>query len=72
MSMPSAATFFSYTGASPSLRRWGRTPPKIPKCSRTRLACSFGGRSLVLSQSWLNRSASCLRVLFTVASLLLP
>ena len=40
-------------------REPGRTPPKIPKCSRARLACSFGGR-LVLSQSRLNCSASCL------------
>src|SRR5262249_36621578 len=29
----------------------GRAPPTIPKCSRRRLACSFGGRSLMLSQS---------------------
>ena len=29
----------------------GRAPPKIPKCSRKRLACSFGGRSSTLSAS---------------------
>ena len=29
----------------------GRTPPKIPKCSSKRLACSFGVRSSKLSQS---------------------
>jgi hypothetical protein len=38
----------------------GRAPPKIPKCSCTRLACAVGGRSLVLSQSRLNRSTACL------------
>jgi hypothetical protein len=38
----------------------GRAPPKIPKCSRERLACSFGVRSSTLSQSRLNRSAACL------------
>src|SRR5262245_33107223 len=29
----------------------GRAPPKIPKCVRTRLACSFGGTPSMLSQS---------------------
>jgi hypothetical protein len=38
-----------------NLRRFrpsaGRAPPRIPKYSRKRLACSLGGRSSVLSQS---------------------
>ena len=42
----------------------GRAPPKIPKCSRKRLACSFGGRSLMLSQS---RLKSLGRFLFVAA-----
>jgi hypothetical protein len=36
-----------------------RAPPKIPKCSRRRLACSFGGASFMLSQSRLNCSPAC-------------
>jgi hypothetical protein len=43
---------------STSALRAGCAPPTIPKCSRTRPACSFGGRSLMLSQSRLNRSAA--------------
>src|SRR6516165_2703231 len=37
----------------------GRAPPTIPKYSRTRLACSFGGASFMLSQSRLKGDGGC-------------